>query len=104
MGSFSDIANVAGVSYTDWSWASLLVDLDNDSDIEYTPSYNPVTVKKTIKYHTDIYTSESELARTNIYCYNCCHPFYNKPFALPVAVFTICASQSSLTDLLTVKV
>ncbi len=30
MGSFSDVANVAGVSYTDWSWASLLVDLDND--------------------------------------------------------------------------
>lgn len=31
LGSFSDVANVAGVSYTDWSWASLLVDLDNDS-------------------------------------------------------------------------
>ena len=30
LGSFSDIANVAGMSYTDWSWASLLVDLDND--------------------------------------------------------------------------
>ena len=31
LGSFSDVANVAGISYTDWSWASLLVDLDNDS-------------------------------------------------------------------------
>jgi hypothetical protein len=30
MGSFSDIANMAGISNTDWSWASLLVDLDND--------------------------------------------------------------------------
>lgn len=30
MGTFSDIANVAGISFTDWSWASLLVDLDND--------------------------------------------------------------------------
>ena len=30
LGSFSDIANMAGVSFTDWSWASLLVDLDND--------------------------------------------------------------------------
>lgn len=30
LGSFSDIANMAGISYTDWSWASLLVDLDND--------------------------------------------------------------------------
>ncbi|NNK74188.1 MAG: VCBS repeat-containing protein [Flavobacteriaceae bacterium] len=30
MGSFSDVANIAGVAFTDWSWASLLVDLDND--------------------------------------------------------------------------
>lgn len=30
LGSFSDIANMAGISSTDWSWASLLVDLDND--------------------------------------------------------------------------
>jgi len=30
LGSFSDIANMAGMSNTDWSWASLLVDLDND--------------------------------------------------------------------------
>lgn len=30
LGTFSDIANMAGISFTDWSWASLLVDLDND--------------------------------------------------------------------------
>ncbi|MFT5846744.1 MAG: hypothetical protein ACI902_000791 [Psychroserpens sp.] len=30
LGSFSDIANMAGMSSTDWSWSSLLVDLDND--------------------------------------------------------------------------
>ncbi len=30
LGSFSDIGNLAGVAYTDWSWASLIVDLDND--------------------------------------------------------------------------
>jgi hypothetical protein len=30
LGSFSDIGNMAGIAYTDWSWASLLVDLDND--------------------------------------------------------------------------
>lgn len=30
LGSFSDIANMAGISNTDWSWASLIVDLDND--------------------------------------------------------------------------
>ena len=29
-GEFSDIANIAGISKTDWSWAGLLVDLDND--------------------------------------------------------------------------
>ena len=29
-GHFSDVANMAGVAYTDWSWASLMVDLDND--------------------------------------------------------------------------
>jgi len=27
---FSDVANMAGVAFTDWSWASLLVDVDND--------------------------------------------------------------------------
>lgn len=30
LGSFSDIANMAGMASTDWSWSSLLVDLDND--------------------------------------------------------------------------
>lgn len=29
-GHFSDVANMAGVAYTDWSWTSLMVDLDND--------------------------------------------------------------------------
>ncbi|WP_295831843.1 VCBS repeat-containing protein [uncultured Winogradskyella sp.] len=28
--SFSDIANMTGISKTDWSWSGLLVDLDND--------------------------------------------------------------------------
>ncbi|MGK0255337.1 MAG: hypothetical protein ACI9OE_002866, partial [Mariniflexile sp.] len=30
LGSFFDIANMTGVANTDWSWSSLLVDLDND--------------------------------------------------------------------------
>ena len=30
MGHFSDIANMAGVAYTDWSWANLMMDADND--------------------------------------------------------------------------
>ena len=29
-GHFSDVANMTGVAFTDWSWASLIVDLDND--------------------------------------------------------------------------
>ena len=29
-GEFSDIANIAGIGKTDWSWGGLLVDLDND--------------------------------------------------------------------------
>jgi hypothetical protein len=30
VGVFSDIANLAGVSNTDWTWSSLLIDIDND--------------------------------------------------------------------------
>ena len=30
LGHFSDVANMAGIAFTDWSWSSLLVDLDND--------------------------------------------------------------------------
>ncbi|WP_299520440.1 VCBS repeat-containing protein [Winogradskyella sp.] len=30
LGGFSDVANLAGISNTDWSWASLLMDADND--------------------------------------------------------------------------
>jgi len=31
LGGFSDIANIAGISKTDWSWSGLLIDIDNDS-------------------------------------------------------------------------
>ena len=31
-GTFSDIAFLSGVSSTDWSWASLFADYDNDGD------------------------------------------------------------------------
>ncbi|SEP83677.1 Repeat domain-containing protein [Hyunsoonleella jejuensis] len=30
--SFSDVSNIAGIAKTDWSWAGLLVDLDNDGN------------------------------------------------------------------------
>ena len=56
---------------------------DSDSDGEYVyRSKNKNS--KSIKYHKDVYTKETELSRTDVYCYNCCHPFYNKPFTLPV--------------------
>jgi hypothetical protein len=58
-------------------------DNENDSDVDYVEC-NPKTTKKTIKYHKDIYSSDTELSRTDIYCYYCCHPFYNKPFTLPI--------------------
>ena len=63
------------------------IELDNsdyDSDVECTISDTPQHVNKTIKYHRDIYTLGHELSRTNVHCYNCCHPFYNKPFTLPI--------------------
>ncbi len=34
-GTFSNIANMAGVSRTDWSWASLLADFDNDGHKDF---------------------------------------------------------------------
>lgn len=55
---------------------------ESESDTEYT--YKNKSKNKSIKYHKDVYTTETELSRTDIYCYNCCHPFYNKPFTLPV--------------------
>lgn len=30
LGTFSDISNMTGMAYTDWSWTSLIVDLNND--------------------------------------------------------------------------
>jgi hypothetical protein len=34
-GTFSNIANLAGIARTDWSWASLLADFDNDGYKDY---------------------------------------------------------------------
>lgn len=57
---------------------------ESESDGEYISKSKSKNVNKSIKYHKDIYTSEQELSRTDVYCYNCCHSFYNKPFTLPV--------------------
>ena len=49
LGKFSDVANLAGTAFTDWSWASLVVDLDNDGwkDIIVTNG-----IKKDVDTHT----------------------------------------------------
>ena len=46
LGTFSDIGNIAGIAYTDWSWASLMVDLDNDG-------YKDILVSNGIKKDVD---------------------------------------------------
>lgn len=58
------------------------IENDSDSDLENIPKLKQNN--KSIKYHTDIYTQNKELSRTDICCYNCCHLFYNKPFVLPI--------------------
>ena len=45
-GTFFDVANMAGIASTDWSWASLLVDLDNDG-------YKDIVVSNGIKKDVD---------------------------------------------------
>ena len=46
MGHFSDIANVAGVAFTDWSWANLMMDADNDG-------YKDILISNGIKKDVD---------------------------------------------------
>ena len=46
LGTFSDIGNMAGIAFTDWSWASLMVDLDNDG-------YKDILVSNGIKKDVD---------------------------------------------------
>ena len=45
-GTFFDVANMAGIASTDWSWASLLVDLDNDG-------YKDIVISNGIKKDVD---------------------------------------------------
>lgn len=65
-------------------------DVDDDSDIETSPQINYKSnsngkTTKVLNYHSDIYSRASELERTEVYCYNCCHPFYNKKCVLPTS-------------------
>ncbi len=45
-GTFFDVANMVGIASTDWSWASLLVDLDNDG-------YKDIVISNGIKKDVD---------------------------------------------------
>ena len=69
LGMFSDVANLAGVSNTDWSWASLLVDIDNDG-------WKDLLVTNGIK--KDIDNNDHKILVTN----NLKNPTYSKLFEL----------------------
>lgn len=56
-------------------------DIDDNSDYEYS---DDLFKGKSIKYHTDDYSVGKELNRTDVYCYNCCHPFFTKQCVLPI--------------------
>ncbi len=60
-GSFSDIANIAGIAKTDWSWAGLLVDLDNDGYKDIIVSNG---VKKDVR-NNDFLTNLNEKLKTD---------------------------------------
>ncbi|MCL6296390.1 VCBS repeat-containing protein [Jejuia spongiicola] len=59
-GSFSDVASIAGIAKTDWSWAGLLVDLDNDGYKDIIVSNG---VKKDVR-NNDFLTGLSEKLNT----------------------------------------
>jgi hypothetical protein len=67
-GTFSEIGQLAGISNTDWSWAPLMVDLDNDGykDIFITNGYmRDYTNKDFLKYWGD-YLVKQAAHRENI--------------------------------------
>jgi hypothetical protein len=55
-GTFSEIGQLAGVSNTDWSWAALMADFDNDGkkDIFVTNGFrSDITNRDFVKYYVD---------------------------------------------------
>ncbi|MFC5411695.1 VCBS repeat-containing protein [Larkinella bovis] len=67
-GTFSEIAQVAGVSNTDWSWAPLLADFDNDGfkDLFITNGYlRDYTNKDFLKYWGD-YKVQKAIKRESV--------------------------------------
>ncbi len=59
-GTFSEIAHLAGISNTDWSWAPLLADFDNDG---YKDIYITNGLKRDARNLTAKYTFEDILAK-----------------------------------------
>lgn len=68
-GSFSEIGQLAGVSNTDWSWAALLADYDNDGwkDLFITNGYlRDYTNLDFIKYMDDYVKAKGRLMREDV--------------------------------------
>lgn len=68
-GSFSEIGQLSGISNTDWSWAALLADYDNDGwkDLFVSNGYNrDYTNLDFIKYMEDFVKSKGRLQREDV--------------------------------------
>lgn len=68
-GTFSEIGQMAGISNTDWSWAALLADFDNDGwkDLFVTNGYlRDYTNLDFIKYMDDYVKSRGRLVREEV--------------------------------------
>ncbi|MDJ1501673.1 VCBS repeat-containing protein [Xanthocytophaga agilis] len=68
-GTFSEIGQLAGISNTDWSWAPLFADLDNDGwkDLYVTNGYlRDYTNMDFVKYMDDFVQQKGRLQRTDV--------------------------------------
>jgi len=72
MGSFSDIAQMAGVDKTDWSWAVLLADFDNDSwrDLFVTNGFKRDVLDKDFIQKTNVLSQQTQGKLTFDQVYN----------------------------------
>lgn len=68
-GTFSEIGQLAGISNTDWSWAALFADFDNDGwkDLYITNGYHrDYTNMDFLKYMSDFLKNNQGLRRENV--------------------------------------
>ena len=76
-GTFSEIGQLAGISNTDWSWAPLFADYDNDGwkDLFVTNGYlRDYTNMDFIKYMNDYIQSKGKIEKrrcAGYYCNKC---------------------------------